>query len=88
MSKMSKMSAEMELEDLPPEVFEEVFSSKMSQNSQREMELQDLPPEVLENVFVHIPALDLMRTMTLVCHKWRDIILRRRFQPWKKSYFR
>ena len=53
-----------------------------------EIALLDLPPEVLENVFVHIPALDLIRTMTMVCHKWRDIILRRRFQPWKKSYFR
>ena len=52
------------------------------------MALLDLPPEVLENVFVHIPALDLIRTMTMVCHKWRDIILRRRFQPWKKAYFR
>ena len=52
------------------------------------MELNELPTEVLEHVFANIPGLDLMRTMRRVCRRWNDIIVRRRFQPWKKSYFR
>ena len=52
------------------------------------MDLNRLPNEVLERIFANIPGLDLMRTMTLVCTRWREIINRRRFQPWKKSYFR
>ena len=52
------------------------------------MELNELPTEVLEHVFANIPGLDLMRTMRRVCPRWNDIIVRRRFQPWKKSYFR
>ena len=52
------------------------------------MDLNQLPTEVLEHVFANIPGLDLMRTMRRVCQRWNDIIVRRRFQPWKKSYFR
>ena len=52
------------------------------------MDLNQLPNEVLEHVFCHIPCQDLMRTMRIVCRRWNDIIVRRRFQPWKKSYFR
>ena len=49
---------------------------------------EDLPNEVLEHVFCHIPCQDLMRTMRIVCRRWNDIIMRRRYVPWKKAYFR
>ncbi len=49
--------------------------------------MDSLPPEILEHIFAHMPMLDLITVQSLVCKKWRDIIARDNFLPWKKSYF-
>lgn len=50
--------------------------------------MEKLPPEVLELVFAHVPMLELLSIESTVCKRWRDIISRPLFLPWKKSYFR
>lgn len=37
--------------------------------------IQDLPEEVLSVIFAQLPAGDLYRHVSLVCHRWRDIIM-------------
>ena len=49
--------------------------------------MDNLAPELLEQIFAHIPLVDLLTVHSLVCHKWRDIIRRKNFLPWKKAYF-
>ncbi len=47
----------------------------------------EFPNEILEQIFVHIPFLDLLNVQSLVCKRWRNVIVRRDFMPWKKAYF-
>ena len=49
--------------------------------------MDNLAPELLEQIFAHIPLVDLLTVHSLVCRKWRDIIRRKNFLPWKKAYF-
>ncbi len=37
--------------------------------------VQDLPEEVLREVFAHLPADDLYRNISLVCHHWRAVVM-------------
>lgn len=37
--------------------------------------IQDLPEEVLSVIFVQLPADDLYRHVSLVCRRWRDIVM-------------
>uniref|UniRef100_A0A673MZN2 F-box DNA helicase 1 n=1 Tax=Sinocyclocheilus rhinocerous TaxID=307959 RepID=A0A673MZN2_9TELE len=50
--------------------------------------VQDLPEEVLREVFAHLPADDLYRNISLVCHHWRAVVMDPQFLPWKKLYCR
>ncbi|XP_016302947.1 F-box DNA helicase 1-like isoform X2 [Sinocyclocheilus anshuiensis] len=50
--------------------------------------VQDLPEEVLMEVFAHLPADDLYRNISLVCHHWRAVVMDPQFLPWKKLYCR
>ncbi|XP_078676527.1 F-box DNA helicase 1-like isoform X2 [Branchiostoma floridae x Branchiostoma belcheri] len=45
-----------------------------------------LPDELLENIFCQMPMLDLCLHLSLVCQRWREIIQRDTFIPWKKKY--
>ncbi|KAL7882540.1 hypothetical protein SRHO_G00001980 [Serrasalmus rhombeus] len=51
-------------------------------------QFQDLPEEILSVIFAHLPADDLYRHVSLVCHRWREIITDPQFMPWKKLYYR
>uniref|UniRef100_A0A672RTW2 F-box DNA helicase 1 n=1 Tax=Sinocyclocheilus grahami TaxID=75366 RepID=A0A672RTW2_SINGR len=50
--------------------------------------VQDLPEEVLREVFAHLPADDLYRNISLVCHHWRAVVMDPQFLPWKRLYCR
>lgn len=50
--------------------------------------IDDLPEEVLRQILCLIPAQDLYRSVSLVCHRWRDIVLETTFMPFKKQYYR
>ncbi|KAM6895786.1 F-box DNA helicase 1 [Xenentodon cancila] len=50
--------------------------------------MDDLPEEVLRQVLCHVPAQDLYRNVSLVCHHWRNIVLDTKFVPFKKRYYR
>ncbi|XP_070709772.1 F-box DNA helicase 1 isoform X2 [Pempheris klunzingeri] len=50
--------------------------------------IDDLPEEVLRQVLCLLPAQDLYRSGSLVCHRWRNIIQDNKFVPFKKQYFR
>ncbi|XP_019645849.1 PREDICTED: F-box DNA helicase 1-like [Branchiostoma belcheri] len=45
-----------------------------------------LPDELLENIFCQMPMLDLCLHLSLVCQRWRELIQRETFIPWKKKY--
>ncbi|KAI8511686.1 F-box DNA helicase 1 [Branchiostoma belcheri] len=45
-----------------------------------------LPDELLENIFCQMPMLDLCLHLSLVCQRWRELIQRDTFIPWKKKY--
>ena len=45
------------------------------------------PPEILEKIFAHIPLVDLLTVHSLVSTKWRDVISRANYLPWKKAYY-
>ncbi|XP_036615199.1 F-box DNA helicase 1 isoform X1 [Trichosurus vulpecula] len=47
-----------------------------------------LPSEVLRHIFGFIPMEDLYKSLSLVCHLWREIISDPLFIPWKKLYHR
>ncbi|XP_067284187.1 F-box DNA helicase 1 [Pseudorasbora parva] len=51
-------------------------------------QIQDLPEEILQIVFAHLPADDLYRHISLVCHRWRAVVIDPQFLPWKKLYCR
>ncbi|OXB58056.1 hypothetical protein ASZ78_007715 [Callipepla squamata] len=36
--------------------------------------IEDLPDEVLRSIFAFLPVTDLYQSMSLVCHRWRDIV--------------
>ncbi|XP_034433556.1 F-box DNA helicase 1 [Hippoglossus hippoglossus] len=50
--------------------------------------IDDLPVEVLRQVLGYIPAQDLYRSISLVCHHWRSIVQDTKFLPFKKQYYR
>ncbi|KAK3544963.1 hypothetical protein QTP86_029943 [Hemibagrus guttatus] len=50
--------------------------------------IQDLPEELLSVIFAQLPADDLYRHVSLVCQRWRDIVMDSQFLPWKKLYYR
>ncbi|CAN9508137.1 unnamed protein product [Ophioblennius macclurei] len=50
--------------------------------------IDDLPEEVLRQILCHVPARDLYRCVSQVCHRWRDIVLDSKFVPFKKQYYR
>ncbi|XP_030575775.1 F-box DNA helicase 1 isoform X2 [Archocentrus centrarchus] len=50
--------------------------------------MDDLPEEVLREVLCLIPAQDLYRNISLVCHRWRNIVEDETFVPFKKKYYR
>ncbi|XP_044198576.1 F-box DNA helicase 1 isoform X1 [Thunnus albacares] len=50
--------------------------------------VDDLPEEVLRQVLWLLPAQDLYRNVSLVCHRWRNIVQDTKFVPFKKQYYR
>ncbi|XP_056278455.1 F-box DNA helicase 1-like isoform X2 [Pseudoliparis swirei] len=50
--------------------------------------VDDLPEEVLRQVLCLVPAKDLYRSVSHVCHRWRNIVQDAKFVPFKKKYFR
>nr|XP_046234545.1 F-box DNA helicase 1 [Scatophagus argus]XP_046234546.1 F-box DNA helicase 1 [Scatophagus argus] len=50
--------------------------------------IDDLPEELLSQVLCQVPAQDLYRSVSLVCHRWRNIVLDPKFVPCKKQYYR
>ncbi|KAF7661325.1 hypothetical protein LDENG_00264360 [Lucifuga dentata] len=50
--------------------------------------IDDLPEEILRLVLCALPAQDLYRNISLVCHRWRDIVQDDKFVPLKKQYYR
>ncbi|KAM6146940.1 F-box DNA helicase 1 [Phoenicopterus ruber ruber] len=48
--------------------------------------INDLPDEVLRHIFAFLPVTDLYQNLSLVCHRWRDIVSYPLFIPWKKLY--
>uniref|UniRef100_A0A1A8HT58 F-box DNA helicase 1 n=3 Tax=Nothobranchius kuhntae TaxID=321403 RepID=A0A1A8HT58_NOTKU len=77
---------EEEVEPLPDAHFGLMGSSKALLQPQGCMD--DLPEEVLRQVLCQVPAADLYRNVSLVCHRWRNIVQDPTFVPFKKQYFR
>ncbi|XP_037316557.2 F-box DNA helicase 1 [Pungitius pungitius] len=50
--------------------------------------MDDLPEEVLRQILCLVPAQDLYRCVSRVCHHWRNIVQDTKFVPFKKQYFR
>lgn len=50
--------------------------------------VQDLPEEILRDMFAYLPANDLYRHISLVCQRWRAVVIDPQFLPWKKLYCR
>uniref|UniRef100_A0A0K2VJC9 Fbox protein, helicase, 18 [Geospiza fortis] n=1 Tax=Lepeophtheirus salmonis TaxID=72036 RepID=A0A0K2VJC9_LEPSM len=49
--------------------------------------MENLRPEILERIFRHLSLLEILHSVDLVCHNWRDITSRSGFTPWRKLYF-
>ncbi|XP_072233654.1 F-box DNA helicase 1 isoform X2 [Leuresthes tenuis] len=79
-------SEEEEVEPLPDAHYGLLGSSNVLLEPQGRMD--DLPEEVLRQVLCLVPAQDLYRNMSLVCHRWRNIIQDPKFVPFKKQYYR
>lgn len=79
-------SEEEEVEPLPDEHYGLLGSSKALLKPQGCID--DLPEEVLRQILCLIPAQDLYRCISLVCHRWRDIVQDTKFVPFKKQYYR
>ncbi|XP_042367235.1 F-box DNA helicase 1 isoform X2 [Plectropomus leopardus] len=75
-----------EVEALPDAHYGLLGSSKNLQEPQGCID--DLPEEVLRQILCLVPAQDLYRTVSLVCHHWRNIVLDAKFVPFKKQYYR
>ncbi|XP_047431382.1 F-box DNA helicase 1 isoform X2 [Mugil cephalus] len=50
--------------------------------------IDDLPEEVLRQILCHVPAQDLYRNVSLVCHRWKNVVEDTTFVPFKKQYYR
>nr|XP_056702604.1 F-box DNA helicase 1 [Euleptes europaea] len=50
--------------------------------------IDQLPDEVLRAIFALVPTVDLYQSLSLVSHRWREIISDPQFVPWKKLYLR
>ncbi|XP_029350901.1 F-box DNA helicase 1 isoform X2 [Echeneis naucrates] len=50
--------------------------------------MEDLPDEVLLQILSLLPAQDLYRSVSRVCHRWRNIVEDSKFLPFKKQYYR
>uniref|UniRef100_A0A8D0G9I0 F-box DNA helicase 1 n=1 Tax=Sphenodon punctatus TaxID=8508 RepID=A0A8D0G9I0_SPHPU len=48
--------------------------------------IDQIPNELLREIFALLPISDLYQDLSLVCHRWRDIIHDPQFIPWKKLY--
>ncbi|XP_067391018.1 F-box DNA helicase 1 isoform X2 [Emydura macquarii macquarii] len=48
--------------------------------------IDQLPNEVLSIIFAFLPVTDLYLNLSLVCHRWREIVSDPLFIPWKKLY--
>ncbi|XP_036419690.1 F-box DNA helicase 1 isoform X2 [Colossoma macropomum] len=82
---------EEEYEDYPVESLPDVHYGLLGVNGGLDVpqgQFQDLPEEILSVIFAHLPADDLYRHVSLVCHRWRDIVTDPQFMPWKKLYYR
>lgn len=77
---------EEEVEPLPDSHFGLLGSRKVLLQPQGCID--DLPEEVLREVLCLVPAADLFRNVSLVCHRWRSIVMDPKFVPFKKQYFR
>ncbi|XP_069556232.1 F-box DNA helicase 1 isoform X1 [Brachyistius frenatus] len=82
----SSKHEEEEVEALPDAHFGLLGSSTVLSKPQGCID--DLPEEVLMQILCLIPAPDLYRNVSLVCHRWRDIVQDNMFVPYKKKYFR
>ncbi|KAM9327728.1 F-box DNA helicase 1 isoform 2-T2 [Pholidichthys leucotaenia] len=50
--------------------------------------IDDIPNELLMQVLGLVPAEDLYCNVSLVCHRWRNIVQDPTFVPYKKQYYR
>ncbi|KAM8740706.1 F-box DNA helicase 1 isoform 2-T2 [Acanthopagrus schlegelii] len=75
-----------EVEALPDAHYGLLGSNKVLQEPQGCID--DLPEEVLRQVLCQVPAQDLYRSVSLVCHRWRNIVQDPKFVPFKKQYYR
>ncbi|XP_034719247.1 F-box DNA helicase 1 [Etheostoma cragini] len=77
---------EEEVEALPDAHYGLLGSSRVLLRPQGCMD--DLPEEVLRQILCLVPAQDLYRSVSLVCHHWRSIVQDPKFVPFKKQYYR
>uniref|UniRef100_A0A3P9IRP0 F-box DNA helicase 1 n=1 Tax=Oryzias latipes TaxID=8090 RepID=A0A3P9IRP0_ORYLA len=77
---------EEEVEPLPDAHYGLLGSNSVLQEPQGRMD--DLPEEVLEQILSLVPAPDLYRSVSLVCHRWKNIVDNPKFVPFKKQYYR
>ncbi|TDG96882.1 hypothetical protein EPR50_G00233280 [Perca flavescens] len=77
---------EEEVEALPDAHYGLLGSSRVLLQPQGCMD--DLPEEVLRQILCLVPAQDLYRSVSLVCHHWRNIVQDPKFVPFKKQYYR
>ncbi|XP_029317473.1 F-box DNA helicase 1 isoform X2 [Cottoperca gobio] len=80
------LNEEEEVEALPDAHYGLLGCSKVLLQPQGCME--SLPEEVLRQVMSLVPAQDLYRSVSLVCHHWRNIVQDTKFVPYKKQYYR
>ena len=50
--------------------------------------MDSIPSELLERIFSHISMDDLLKVQSLVCKRWKSVISRELYMPWKKAYYR
>ncbi|KAJ8006954.1 hypothetical protein DPEC_G00112560 [Dallia pectoralis] len=77
---------EEEVEALPDAHYGLLGSSR--DLAQPQGHVDHLPEEVLSLVLSLLPADDLYCHISLVCHRWRNIVAQPLFVPWKKLYYR
>jgi hypothetical protein len=65
----------------------DISSNELKKLKSKNKTMDRFPPEILEQIFAHLPLVDLLTIESLVCKQWREIVIRRRFMPWKKAYF-
>ncbi|RVE56288.1 hypothetical protein OJAV_G00219550 [Oryzias javanicus] len=77
---------EEDVEPLPDAHYGLLGSNSVLQEPQGCMD--DLPEEVLEQILSLVPAPDLYRSVSSVCHRWKNIVENPKFVPYKKQYYR